>query len=63
MLWRIKKKYNLYLCNFIFIKMSIEKEKRKKQSEFNYTERFDFLMRLIRISKMLKSAKIITAEK
>ncbi len=43
--------------------MSIEKEKRKKQSEFNYTERFDFLMRLIRISKMLKSAKIITAEK
>jgi hypothetical protein len=40
-----------------------QKPKNKKQSEFNYTERFYFLMRLIRISKILKTAKIIPGEK
>ena len=40
----------------------------KKRKELNpekkrsYTERFEFLMRLIRIDKMLRSAKIIPAQ-
>lgn len=42
--------------------MTVPKKKIKKAGERTYTERFEFLMRLIRISKMLRSAKIIPAQ-
>jgi len=38
-------------------------ELRKKTLERTYTERFDLLIRLIRINKMLRSATIIPAKK
>ncbi|MCX6312239.1 MAG: hypothetical protein NT084_11475 [Bacteroidetes bacterium] len=36
-----------------------EEEKRKIAMNRTYTERFDLLMRLIRIDKMLRQAKIV----
>ena len=37
--------------------------KVKTPLERTYTERFEFLMKLIRINSMLKNAKIIPAQK
>lgn len=42
--------------------MTVSRKKIKKASDRNYTERFEFLMRLIRINKMLRMAKIIPAQ-
>lgn len=39
------------------------KNKKVKTQDKIYTERFHFLIRLIRINKMLANAKIIPAEK
>ena len=36
-----------------------EEDKKEKILARSHTERFEFLMRLIRISKMLKNAKIV----
>jgi hypothetical protein len=40
-----------------------EKERLMIIAERTYTERFEMLMKLIRIGKMLKSAKIIEEKK
>ena len=40
-----------------------EKEKDKINAARSYTERFELLMRLIRINRILKSAKIIPGSK
>jgi len=46
-------------------KKVIVNEQEREQIILNrtYTERFEMLMKLIRIARMLKSAKIIEAEK
>jgi len=36
-----------------------EREKKAKLKSRTHTQRFEFLMRLIRISQMLKNAKIV----
>lgn len=40
-----------------------EEEKYRIRANRTYTERFEMLMKLIRIDRMLKSAKIIEPEK
>ena len=40
-----------------------EEERLKKALSLTYTERFELLMKLIRIDRMLRSAKIIEVKK